>query len=355
MHAAIQPFDHPAAWKATDFTSKADLTVTLDSRHLSALEAGLAALKLRTSNYVQVTPASFPLEGIADDIVAWREEVQRGRGVIIFSGFPVSDIDAEDMRLMYLGFGSHFGRPTSQSPLGDLIGEVINVGGNDRQERAYRNSRRLLLHTDRCDHLAMLCVRPALSGGLSGYASGLTAHNIVLEERPDLIEALYRGYHHHRFGQQALGEPLVTKERIPIFSITDGVPSLILIRGYIDLAVQEGHVQLSDVELEALDFLESVTERPDVRLDFMMAPGELSIVNNCLLLHNRSEFQDAEDPAQTRMLLRLWLREDGRPIAPGVLAHKGDAGIEKQEGLGTYYTPNSTNFCSSLHPRAPRN
>jgi hypothetical protein len=31
-------------------------------------------------------------------------------------------------------------------------------------------------------------------------------------------------------------------------------------------------------------------------------------------------------------------------MAPGVLAHKGGAGIEKQEGLGTYYTPNSTHF-----------
>jgi hypothetical protein len=139
---------------------------------------------------------------------------------------------------------------------------------------------------------------------LSGYASGLMAHHVVLEERPDLIGVLYSGYHHHRFGQQVLGEPLVTKERIPIFSITDGVPSLIRIRGYIDLAMQEGHLQLSGVELESLDVLASVTERPNVRLDFMMAPGELSIVNNCLLLHKRSEFQDAEDPAQTRMLLR---------------------------------------------------
>ena len=341
MRAAIHPFEHPAAWKATDFACKTDLTIELDGRHLSALEAGLAALKSETSNYAEVTRARLPLDRIADDVAAWREEVQRGRGVVILSGFPVADIDAEDMRLMYLGFGSHFGRPTSQSPLGDLIGEVVNVGGNDKQERAYRSSRRLLLHTDRCDHIAMLCIRPAVSGGLSGYASGLTAHNIVLEERPDLIEVLYRGYYHHRFGQQAPGEALVKEERVPIFSVAGGVPSMILIRGYIDLAAQEGHVRLSDVELEALDFLESVTERPDVKLQLMLAPGELSISNNCLLLHNRSEFTDADDPARKRLLLRLWLREDDRPMAPGVLQHKGQAGIVRQDGKGTYYTPNA--------------
>jgi len=341
MVAAIDPFGHPAAWKATDFASKKDLTVELDGRHLAALEAGLAALKAETLEHGAVTPQRFPLGRIADDVAAWREEVQRGRGLLILGGFPVRDMEPKDLRLMYLDLGSHFGRPTSQSSLGDLIGDVVNVGGDDKQERAYRNSRRLKLHTDRCDHLAMLCIRPALSGGLSGYASGLTAHNIVLEERPDLAEVLYRGYHHHRFGEQAPGEPLVTAERVPIFSVTNGVPSVILIRGYIDLAADEGHVRLSDAELEALDFLESVTERPEVKLEFMQEPGELSICNNCLLLHNRTAFEDADDPARKRLLLRLWLREDGRPMAPGVLVHKGTAGIVPQDGKGTYYTPDA--------------
>ena len=341
MRMDIHLFDHPAAWKATDFASKTDLTIDLHDHHLAALASGLAALKSATHSHADVTRERFPLDGIADDVAAWRGEVQRGRGILILKGFPVADLDAEDMRLMYLGLGSHFGRPTSQSPLGDLIGEVVNIGGHDPQERAYRSSRRLSLHTDRCDHLGMLCVRPAISGGLSGYASGLTAHNIVLEERPDLIEALYRGYYHHRFGQQAPGESLITKERIPIFSVADHVPSIILIRGYIDLAAQEGHARLSDVELEALDFLESVTERPDVKFELMMEPGDLCFVNNCLLLHNRSEFEDAEDPALKRMLLRLWLREDDRPMTPGVLEHKGMAGIVRQDGKGTYYTPDA--------------
>lgn len=341
MGAAIHAFDHPAAWKATDFASKKDLTVELDGRHLAALEAGLVALKAETSDHAGVTPQRFPLDGIADDVAAWREEVQRGRGLLILDGFPIDGMAAEDLRLMYLGLGSHFGRPTSQSPLGDLIGDVVNIGGDDRQERAYRSRRRLKLHTDRCDHLAMLCIRPALSGGLSGYASGLTAHNIILDERPDLLEVLYRGYHHHRFGQQPPGEALVTPERIPIFSVTDGVPSVILIRGYIDLAVEEGHVRLGDAEVEALDFLESVTEREEVNLQFMLEPGELSIFNNCLLLHNRTAFEDADDPAQKRLLLRLWLREDARPMAPGVLVHKGSAGIVPQDGKGTYYTPDA--------------
>ena len=38
-------------------------------------------------------------------------------------------------------------------------GKVVNIGGQDARERAYRNARSLNLHTDRCDYLGMLCLR----------------------------------------------------------------------------------------------------------------------------------------------------------------------------------------------------
>ena len=68
-----------------------------------------------------------------------------------------------------------------------------------------------------------------------------------------------------------------------------------------------------------------------------MEPGELLFVNNCLILHTRTAFEDSADPALRRHLLRLWLRQDERPASEGALAHKGKAGIEKQNGKGTYY------------------
>ncbi len=335
----IKPFDHPAAWKATDFASKDALAVDLERRHLDAFAAAAAHLKDSVADFGAITPPDFPLGAIQDEVAVWRREVREGRGILLLRGIPVESIDPEDLRLMYLGLGSHFGRPVSQSALGDFIGDVVNVGDKDKRERAYRNSRELNLHTDRCDLVAMLCIRPAVEGGLSGYASALAIHNEMLRERPDLLAHLYRGYFHHRFGEQPPGEPIVTTERIPTFSIKDGVPSVIYIRGYIDLAVEEGHVSLSDTELAALDYFDQVGNRPDVRLNFRLEPGEASFTNNCLLLHTRTAFEDSSDPSLKRHLLRLWLREDGRPMAPGVILHKGSAGIEKRANRGTYYTP----------------
>ena len=104
--------------------------------------------------------------------------------------------------------------------------------------------------------------------------------------------------------------------------------------------MNEGHVTLTDKEIEALDYMEEVANRPEVRIQFLMEPGEILFVNNCLILHSRTEFIDSSDHALKRHLLRLWLRQDDRPTCSGVQIHKGLSGIEKRAGKGTYYHGN---------------
>src|SRR5215510_4407745 len=102
--------------------------------------------------------------------------------------------------------------------MGDRIGHVTDVGGQDRRERAYRNSRELTMHTDRCDVIGMLCVRKARRGGVSGYSSAHTIYNDILASRPALLEPLFRGFPYHRRGEQLPGEPIVTPAPVPVLS-----------------------------------------------------------------------------------------------------------------------------------------
>lgn len=41
-----------------------------------------------------------------------------------------------------------------------------------------------------------------------------------------------------------------------------------------------------------LVYFEQVPNREDVRLNFTLQPGELSLINNCLLLHTHTAFED---------------------------------------------------------------
>ena len=61
----------------------------------------------------------------------------------------------------------------------------------------------------------------------------------------------------------------------------------------------------------ALDYFDEVAARPDIKLEFMLEPGETIFFNNCTMLHNRTAFEDHPEPERKRHLLRLWLMLDG--------------------------------------------
>ena len=204
---------HPSAWQARDFAGKADLAVALTPRHLGAFEAAVA--RVRDGPLEAVGRADFALPGIAEDVAAWRAEVMDGRGLLLLRGFPVGTWSADDIARLYWGLGSHFGEAVSQSVMGDRLGHVVDVAGKDPKERAYRNSTELALHTDACDAVAMLCLQKAARGGVSGFTSGLAVYNVIRNERPELLEPLFRGYRYHRFGEQLPGEAPVTPHRVP--------------------------------------------------------------------------------------------------------------------------------------------
>ena len=333
-----QPIRAASAWRPADFPAPEAYTFTLAERHLAVFDAAVAANRRAGRLTEELTVADFPLDAIANDVAAWREEVLHGRGFILLRELPRDRYTPDDLGMIFYGLGTHFGRAVSQSSMGDRLGHVVDVAGKDRRERAYRNSRELTLHTDRADVVGMLCIQKAAEGGLSGYASAHTIYNEILASRPALLEPLFAGFPYHRRGEEAAGEPAITPYRVPVLSEHEHAMSVVWLRAYIEMAAKELNVPLTDEELAALDYFEEVGRRDDVMLNFMLEPGQAIFFNNCVLLHNRTSFEDDPDPARKRHLLRLWLMLDGRrPLTPDVHAYKGTRGIVGSEHSSTYY------------------
>ena len=56
--------------------------------------------------------------------------------------------------------------------------------------------------------------------------------------------------------------------------------------------------------------------RPDL-LGVLEQPGDILFLNNWVTFHRRSEFEDHEEPARKRHLLRIWLSvPNSRPLNP---------------------------------------
>ncbi len=98
--------------------------------------------------------------------------------------------------------------------------------------------------------------------------SALAIYNEMLLNHPNLLKPLWKGFHLHRFGEELPGDPPYSKVPIPVISEKMGVPSVVLMRGYIDMAVDEFDMPFSDQDREAMDLFEEIGNRPDFRLDF---------------------------------------------------------------------------------------
>ncbi len=340
--AAESPIiEHPGAWTTADAAAWYAAPFTLEGRHLDALDQALRHVKAEGLELDDITADSFPLESIAGDVADIYHEVMEGRGIVFLRGLPVERYALDDIGLIWFGLGAHLGTARSQSVLGDRLGHVVNAGGKDRRERAYRNSVELTPHTDACDIIGMLCLRPALEGGASGYCSGLAVYNEIAANHPEHLEALYRGWPFHRFGEHAPDESPITPYDVPVFAWRDGILSCRHLRAYVEMAAKEMERPLTDAAVAALDCVDTIACREDILFEAVMAPGEAAFINNYTVLHTRTGFEDGAGQGEKRHFLRLWLDVDEpRPMPVEIRSYLG-GGVAEQKGRTSYYTGES--------------
>ena len=74
--------------------------------------------------------------------------------------------------------------------------------------------------------------------------------------------------------------------------------------------------------------LRAPDRRPRIQGELPTRTRGAALFNNCAVLHNRTAFEDHDEPHLKRHLMRLWLMDwDGRPTVEGVRYHKGEGGL----------------------------
>jgi hypothetical protein len=270
-------------------------------------------------------------------------EVQEGRGFVLLRGLPVERWGKRLSAVAFLGLGLHWGSLRSQNQHGHLLGHVKDVGltSQDPNVRIYQTKERQNYHTDSCDVVALLCLHPAKSGGLSSLVSSVTIFNETRNCRPDLARVLFEPIETDRRGEVPAGQkPYFC---IPVFNWYSGLLSTIYHRTYIESARRFPDVPpLNPQQIEALDLVESLANDPALYLNMEFRAGDIQLVHNHMLLHDRTAFEDWPEPERKRHLLRLWLApQNARPLPP-VFAERYGSVVPGQRGgvvvPGTRYT-----------------
>ena len=257
-------------------------------------------------------------------------ELRTGRGFFLVQGFPLA-ADMARTRALYAAFGRIFGAVKSQNIAGDTIGEVADMGADyasDPNARGYMSSDELKPHTDGCDLTALLCVRPARSGGATAIASAGEIHNRILSEAPEEAQALYNGFYNdlRGYGKKRVGDE-TSDIRWPVFMRHQGVFSCGFNSKTIRTAPRKNGVPLSKTEAAAVDHFETLAMGAALAMKLVLQPGDLFIFNNLVTVHYRDKFVDDETHERKRLLLRLWLNDfTPRPL-PDFAAQLVRAGI----------------------------
>lgn len=316
----------PGAWIGPEIQHDDTWIYRVDPAAVKEIEAALAHVK-RLGAKIPFTADAFPLPRFSAKLHRILEEVENGRGFTLVRGIPRDRYTDEECELIYWGLGVHLGKPVSQNARGHLLGHVRDEGRiqADPNARAYQTNERMDFHTDMLpvDVLGLFCLRTAKSGGASKLVSALTLHNVLRDERPDLLEALYGMFHVDWRGEEPAGEkPWFT---LPMFSERDGrVTTRINSLPYYDSAARHGEqYRPTAIQREALEEVQEIANRPELMLSMDFQAGDIQLINNQILLHAREGYEDYPEPGRERHLLRMWIAVDDdrrRPLSDALTA-----------------------------------
>ena len=278
-------------------------------------------------------PDDFDLGPAAARIAAAMNEALFGRGIAMVHGLPREGLSEDEFTLLTWAIGLRTGVPRPQGRATQYLSAVRNVGTDYRAAggRGFSSNARLDFHADGADLVALTCYNKAKSGGESMVSSSARARRQLMAERPDLAEVAHRDFCFSRQQEETEDEGAFYAQ--PLFDVCEGRVFGKWNRNRVQSAHKNvaGTPPLTDQQRETMDLMDDILSRDEFMYRMWLEPGDMQIVNNHVLLHSRTDFEDHEEPARKRLLGRLWLAPPNsvplpeswgdfyRSIAPGTV------------------------------------
>lgn len=301
----------PRAWRAATLDAPAAWHTPLPASVHAALDT-IGTVPSEPGRLAGVRLARPLRAALARDLEPLRRELETGRGFAILDGpDPAACSDARATALYWM-VGLGLGRPFEQNVQGTVLYDVRDTGQSVSQGARFSvTNAESSFHTDNSfgdrvlDDVGLLCLRTARAGGLSRVVSGYAVRAILQAEHPDALDVLSRLFHVDRRGGTRAGE--TPTAQVPVIEERAGEVLYRYLRYWIEAGHARAGEPLTAAQAAALDLLDAVLSRPELRAEFDLRPGQMFFINNRWILHNRTAFEDHQEPERRRHLVRLWL------------------------------------------------
>lgn len=298
---------HRRAWNTASLTQIGSWTIEPDP-DLEAAFDRIVTERHPTTSVTALERRDLPRNTIREML----RRLEGDSGLVLLRVSP-ERYRREELLVLYWLIGQALARPFAQNVEGTLLYDVRNTGkqlseGARFSVTNYESS----FHTDNSfgeevlDYVGLLCLQAAKSGGVSQLVSGYSVYNVLQREYPEELAILCAPFHVDRRGGVKAGqEPTAC---FPVISWLGEEPHYRYLRYWIQVGHEKAGKPLTAAQVRALDTLDTVAQRPELRIEFTMRPGEMLFINNRWLLHNRTAFEDHEELEQRRHYVRLWLQ-----------------------------------------------
>jgi hypothetical protein len=306
-----------AAWTRTEIADR-DYRVTLSAAAGAELLDAVRTLRRQPVPLLALRPDSLEMPVCRAAMADVRRILADGVRFAVLSRLPMEELSLDEAKALYWMLSSMLARPVAQKLDGTIVYDVHDTGRQALPGSGVRPDKtniELQFHNDNSYNATMpvfvglLCVRPAVTGGMSRVMSFYTAHNALRERHADRLPRLYRPFW---FDRQREFHP----EETPTFSaplfISDGERlsarlSLHQIRGGYALRGEA----MDNETAAAVEAIKDVFADPALQFDFHLQAGDIQFVANREIGHSRTEFRDHDEAERRRLLIRLWLRNEG--------------------------------------------
>ena len=329
-------YDGPQAWYGSDMAARAaEWTHQWTAAEIAEIEAAVDDVERRGLDILEIGADAFPLPTVSERLAQIKRQVLHEPGFFLLRDLPIETWTNRRAAVAFWGMGMHMGQPCSQNGKGHVLGHVKNLGldYSDPLARGYQTNARLAYHTDSSDIVGLLCYKPGKSGGLSSIVSSTTVYNEMVKRRPDLVAVMMRPFQRTRWGEIPEGKQ--SWAELPVFMPHQGR----MIVHYVRSAIRKGQLiegvtPLSDEQVEALDFFDSLAEDPDIHLEWNSDRVTFSCcatTRSCTAgLRSRTMKSRKAPPS-----LRLWLACDDGPPLPSWMtdAYEGKTSRGRPNGI----------------------
>lgn len=297
---------------------------TLDLPDPALAEITLMVEQMRSAPLPRLLrhPDHFQLPVCREFVLYMKRLLREQAGLTVVNGLPVERFSDDELIDIFWILGHLLSKPVATKWDGTMLYRVTDTGQSYGQGvRGSATRVELSFHTDNAfgislpDYVGLLCIRPALSGGVSRFCSLYTVHNELLRHHPQLLRRLYEPVYYDRQAEHADGAANVL--RASMFRYYEGLLSVRLQPALIRRGYEMMGREMDQALVEALECLESILDRPSIWIEFSMKRGQLQYLNNHWCAHFRSSFTDGDDPSSKRHLVRAWYRDRGQPTYDG--------------------------------------